>query len=56
MRITTTARHADVIGTALDALIGRLTELRAGLGREDVVEKIFHEAARWRAELMKGRE
>jgi len=50
------ASNADVIGTALDALIGRLTELRAGLGREDVVEKIFHEAARWRAELMKGRE
>jgi prephenate dehydrogenase len=50
------ASNADVIGTALDALIGRLTELRAGLDRGDAVERIFDEAARWRAELMKGRE
>ena len=50
------ASNADVIGVALDALIARLTELRAGLERGDVVETIFEDAARWRAELMKGRE
>lgn len=50
------ASNADVIGVALDALIARLTELRGNLGQGDVVEAVFVNAARWRAELMKGRE
>jgi prephenate dehydrogenase len=50
------ASNADVIGAALDALIDRLKELRNGLDRGDAVEAIFRDAARWRAELMKGRE
>jgi prephenate dehydrogenase len=50
------ASNADVIGVALDALIARLSELRADLERGDAVEAIFDEAGRWRAELMKGRE
>jgi prephenate dehydrogenase len=50
------ASNADAIGTALDALIARLQELRSGLAERDTVETIFDEAARWRAELMRGRE
>ena len=50
------AANADDIGPALDALIARLTELRADLQRGRVVDEIFDDAARWRAELMKGRE
>jgi prephenate dehydrogenase len=50
------AANADDIGPALDALITRLTELRADLANGRVVENIFDDAARWRAELMKGRE
>jgi prephenate dehydrogenase len=50
------ASNADDIGAALDALIAKLSELRADLGRGHAVEAIFEEAARWRAELMKGRE
>lgn len=50
------AANADVIGEALDALIARLSELRAGLSGGDAVTRIFEDAARWRAELMKGRE
>jgi len=50
------ASNADVIGVALDRLIARLTELRAGLDQIEMVEAIFEEAGRWRAELMKGRE
>ncbi len=48
--------NADAIGEALDLLIGRLTELRGDLARGDAIDTIFDEAARWRAELMKGRE
>ena len=50
------AANADVLGGALDALIATLTKLRADLGSGKAVEEIFDEAARWRAELMKGRE
>jgi prephenate dehydrogenase len=50
------AANADEIGQALDLLIERLTELRADLERGDAIEVIFDEAARWRAELMKGRD
>jgi prephenate dehydrogenase len=50
------AANADAIGAALDALIARLTEVRADLDRGDTIEAVFDEAGRWRAELMKGRE
>lgn len=50
------AANADDIGPALDALIARLTELRADLQHGRVIEDVFDDAARWRAELMKGRE
>jgi prephenate dehydrogenase len=50
------AANADDIGPALDALIARLTELRADLQHGRVVEEVFDDAAQWRAELMKGRE
>jgi len=50
------AANADDIGPALDALIARLTELRADLHSGGVVDEVFDDAARWRAELMKGRE
>jgi prephenate dehydrogenase len=50
------AANADDIGPALDALIARLSELRADLNSGRVVDEIFDDAARWRAELMKGRE
>jgi prephenate dehydrogenase len=50
------AANADDIGPALDALIARLTELRADLHSGRVVDEIFDDAARWRAELMKGRD
>ncbi len=50
------ASNADAIGEALDALIMRLGELRADLHRGEVMQDIFEDAARWRGELMKGRE
>jgi prephenate dehydrogenase len=50
------ASNADDIGPALDALIARLRELRADLQSGQAVDAIFDDAARWRAELMKGRE
>jgi prephenate dehydrogenase len=50
------AANADDIGPALDALIARLSELRADLQSGKTVDHVFDEAARWRAELMKGRE
>ena len=50
------ATNADAIGEALDALIGRLTELRRDLNGGAAIDAIFEDAARWRAELMKGRE
>jgi prephenate dehydrogenase len=50
------ATNADVLTTALDALITTLMKLRADLETGNTVEQVFDEAARWRAELMKGRE
>jgi prephenate dehydrogenase len=50
------AANADEIGAALDLLIARLTELRAGLQDGEVVDRIFGVAARRRAELMRGRD
>ena len=50
------AANADDIGPALDALIARLSDVRADLQNGRVVEEVFDQAARWRAELMKGRE
>lgn len=50
------ATNAEAVGEALDRLIARLSELRGDLSRGDAVEKIFRDAARWRAELMKGRD
>jgi prephenate dehydrogenase len=50
------ASNADSIGPALDALIARLAELRGDLQRGEAVERTFDEAARWRAELVKGRD
>ena len=50
------ATNADAIGDALDALIARLSDLRRDLRGGTAVETIFEDAARWRAELMKGRE
>lgn len=48
--------NADAIAPALDALIARLTELRRGLATGDAIETTFAQAARWRSELMAGRE
>ena len=48
------AANADVLADALDALIERLSEMRADLHRGEAVEAIFDGAARWRAELVKG--
>jgi len=50
------AANADVLGAALDELIATLTKLRGDLQSGSAVEEIFDEAAKWRAELMKGRE
>jgi prephenate dehydrogenase len=50
------ASNAGDIGVALDLLIARLQQLRAGLADGDTVDAVFQKAARWRAELMKGRE
>jgi prephenate dehydrogenase len=50
------ANNADAIGPAIDALIATLTRLRNDLERGDAVQVTFDEAARWRAELMKGRD
>jgi prephenate dehydrogenase len=50
------ATNSDAIGEALDRLIARLTELRADLPRGGAVASLFEDAARWRAELMKGRD
>jgi prephenate dehydrogenase len=50
------ATNADEITKALDLLIEQLSEMRSDLQRPDVIDAAFTEAARWRAELMKGRE
>jgi prephenate dehydrogenase len=48
--------NADTIRTALDLLIDRLGDLRADLGRGEVMETVFTDAAQWRGELTKSRE
>jgi len=50
------ASNAGDIGVALDLLIARLQQLRAGLAEAETVDAVFGRAAHWRAELMKGRE
>jgi prephenate dehydrogenase len=50
------ASNAADIATALDLLIARLQQLRDGLAGGETVDAVFANAARWRAELMKGRE
>jgi prephenate dehydrogenase len=50
------AANADDIGPALDALIARLSDVRADLQSGQTVDQVFDDAAKWRAELMKGRE
>jgi prephenate dehydrogenase len=50
------ATNAADIGVALDLLIARLQHIRAGLANGDTVDTVFANAARWRAELMKGLE
>jgi prephenate dehydrogenase len=48
--------NADVISGALDQLIDRLNDLRADLHRGEAIDAVFGGAARWRGELMKGRD
>jgi prephenate dehydrogenase len=48
------ATNAEAVGEALDVLIDRLSDLRADLRSGEAVTRIFTEAARWRAELMKN--
>jgi len=50
------SKNADRIGPALDALIEQLTRLRADLTGGETLERLFEEAARWRARLMEGRD
>jgi len=48
--------NADEIRGALDLLIERLSDLRGDLERAEVIDAVFDDAGRWRAELMKGRD
>jgi len=48
--------NADAISGALDQLIDRLNDLRADLSRGEALDAVFSGAARWRGELMKGRD
>jgi len=50
------ATNAQAVGEALDVLIDRLSDLRADLQSGEAVTRVFTEAARWRAELMSGRD
>jgi len=47
------ATNADEIGAALDALIGRLRDLRRDLPEGDTLADVFNDAARWRAGIKK---
>jgi prephenate dehydrogenase len=49
------ATNADHLRTALDALIAKLSALRNGLEDPDTIGRVFEEAGRWRAELMRTR-
>jgi len=48
--------NAEAIGLALDALIGRLSDLRQRIGRGEDVDTLFEQAGHWRSLLMKDRE
>jgi prephenate dehydrogenase len=48
--------NAGDIGVALDRLIARLQQIRAGLADGETVDTVFERAAHWRSELMKGRD
>jgi prephenate dehydrogenase len=48
--------NAGDIGAALDRLIARLQQLKAGLVDGETIDTVFERAAHWRSELMKGRE
>jgi prephenate dehydrogenase len=48
--------NADEIRSALDLLIDRLSDLRSDLLQAEVIDAVFDDAGRWRAELMKGRD
>lgn len=50
------ATNAEAIAEALDVLIDRLSDLRADLRSGEAVNRIFTDAARWRAELMSGKD
>jgi prephenate dehydrogenase len=50
------ANNSDFVAEALDVLIATLTELRSDLQKGEALEKTFHDAGRWRTELMKGRD
>ena len=47
------ATNAEAVAEALDVLIDRLSDLRSDLRSGEAVTRVFTEAARWRAELMK---
>ena len=48
--------NADAIRAGLDLLIDRLGDLRAGLDGGEVMDVVFADAARWRADLTKSRD
>ena len=48
--------NADEIKKALDLLIEQLSDMRSDLERAEIIDAMFDDAARWRAELMKGRD
>lgn len=50
------ATNADEIGPALDALIATLQALRADLPVGAELAEVFEDAARWRTDLMRGRD
>lgn len=50
------ATNRGDIGRALDLMIARLLAMRDGLAAGESIDAIFGDAARWRAELMKGRD
>ena len=50
------ATNTDAIGDALDVLISGLTRIRSDLQGGGAIDQLFDEAARWRAELLKGRD
>jgi prephenate dehydrogenase len=48
--------NADEIRKALDLLIDQLSDMRSELERAEILDTMFDDAARWRAELMKSRD